>query len=76
MVSDQKDQSGFLARNPQVNQQRVEKTREMLRRVRELGIARSIGQTPPFRGRPGAVRDDRPHDESRLFEPIPALDTD
>lgn len=73
-MSGRVDQCEIVARNPQVDPQRVEQTREMIRRLRGLGVGgarRGFGLAPPAVGRPGVVRADRPADDSRLFQPVP-----
>lgn len=69
------DLSEILARNPQVDPQRVEKTREMLRRFRALGISqKGFALAPPFSGPRGVVRADRPVDDGRLFQSTSATE--
>lgn len=71
------DQSAKLARNPQVDPQRVEQAREMIRRMRALGIPpKGFRLIPPASVRRGAVRADDSTDDQSLFRPSSGFETD
>lgn len=53
------DQGEILARNPQIDPKRLEESREMLQRLREMGVQRKgYDLAPPFGGRRASVQDD------------------
>lgn len=52
------DPDEILARNPQIDQARLEEARDMLRRLREKGVRRKgYDLAPPFGGRRAVVKD-------------------
>lgn len=53
------DLDDILARNPQIDQERLGEARELLRRLREGGVRRKgYDLAPPFGGRRAAAKDD------------------
>ncbi len=66
------DPDEMLSRNPQIDLDRLEEGRELLRRLRENGVRRKeYDLAPPFGGRRAPIQDDAQTDPrlARLKQP-------
>jgi hypothetical protein len=58
-MTERLDPNRILPANPQIDPEKLEEAREMLRRLRELGVQRKgYDLMPPFGGRRVTVRED------------------
>lgn len=66
-MSERFDLEEILARNPQIDPEKLEEAREMLRRLRERGVRRKgYDLATPFGGHRASVQDDTGANDPRL----------